>query len=425
MTLRPLTLAVALAFGLVALPSTAAPAAPAAAAPQSKGQRLSALYDQYWEELLELNPVQATFQGDPRYNDRMPNFLSAEFRRQSHDFTVKWLDRVQQVGSDGLTGQDLLSYEIFVDNAKRSLEGEQFPDWMMPVNQMGSIASYAAMFGSGSGPQPFKTVQDYDNWLERAAAMPAIFDTAIANMREGVDAGVVQPRALMVKVVPQLDALINDDPTKTLFWGPVSNMPKDFSAADRERLTTAYRAMITTQVMPAYKRLRAYINDEYLPHTRETIGLDALPNGQAWYAYAARNSTTTGRTPAEIHQLGLDEVARIHGEIRKVMQQVGFKGSLQDFFQYMRTEPKFSFRTEDELLAFYRGLEQKVNAGIPGQFSLVPKSPFEIRPVEAFRAKSAAGGEYQSPSEDGSRPGIFYVNTYYLPTRKRWDAVDL
>ena len=427
MNLRPLTLAVALAFGAAALPALAAPATtPATAVAKSaKAQKLDALYEQYWEELLQLNPLQATFQGDPRYNDRMPNFLSADFRKKSHDFTVKWLDTIQKVGSDGLTGQDLLSYEIFVDGAKRSLEGEKFPDWMMPVNQMGSIASYGAMFGSGTGPQPFKTVKDYDNWLKRSAVLPAMFDTAIGNMREGMKAGVVQPRALMEKVIPQLDALIKDDPTQTLFWGPIQNMPKDFPAADRERLTTAYRAMIADQVMPAYKRLRTFINDEYLPATRSSVGLDALPDGKAWYAYSARNSTTTDRTPEEIHQIGLDEVARIHGEIRKVMQQVGFKGSLQDFFQYMRTEPKFSFKTEDELLAYYRGLEQKVNAGIPKQFSLVPKSPFEIRAVEPFRAKSAAGGEYMSPSEDGTRPGIFYVNTYDLPSRKSWDAEDL
>ncbi|GAB1596336.1 DUF885 domain-containing protein [Lysobacter claricitrinus] len=427
MHLRPITLAVALAFGIAALPSIAAPAkAPTASATQSsKGQKLTAMYEQYWEELLKLNPLQATFQGDPRYNDQMPNYLTAEYRKKTHDFTVKWLDAVQKVGGDGLTGQDLLSYEIFVDGAKRSLEGEQFPDWMMPVNQMGSIASYGAMFGSGTGPQPFKTVKDYDNWLKRANALPAIFDTAVSNMREGIKAGVVQPRVLMVKVVPQLDALINDDATKTLFWGPITNMPKDFSAADRERLTKAYRTMITTQVMPAYKRLRAFINDEYLPKTRETVGLDALPNGQAWYAYNVRNSTTTSRTPAEIHQLGLDEVARIQGAMQGVMQQVGFKGSLQDFFKFMRTDPQFNFKTEDELLAYYRNLEKSVNAGIPKQFSLVPKSPFEIRPVEAFRAKSAAGGEYQSASEDGKRPGIFYVNTYDLPARKKWDAEDL
>ncbi|HJW47105.1 MAG TPA: DUF885 family protein, partial [Lysobacter sp.] len=229
----------------------------------------------------------------------------------------------------------------------------------------------------------------------------------------------------MVKVLPQLDAIIKDKPEETLFWGPIANLPKDFSAADKERLTAAYRQMIGEQIMPSFRKLRAFIADEYMAKTRATPGMDALPNGQAWYAFNARTSTTTDKSPAEIHQIGLSEVARIHGEMRKVMQQVGFKGSLQDFFKFMQEDPRFSFKSEDALLAHYRALEAKIGKKIPEQFSLVPKAPFEIRPVEPFRAQSMAGGQYYPPSEDGSRPGIFYVNTYDLPTRKTWDAEDL
>lgn len=392
---------------------------------EDKGARLTKLYAEYWEEVLKLNPVQATFQGDNRYNDLLPDFGSAEYRKQQHDFTVRWLKTIEDVGSAGLQGQDLLSYEIFVRDSENSLEGEKFPDWMMPVNQMASTASYAAMLGSGSSAQPFKTVKDYDNWLARGDKLPTLFDTDIANMREGIKAGVVQPRALMVKVIPQLDALIKDKPEDTLFWGPIKNMPADFSAADKQRLTAAYTRMIGEQLVPAYRKLRAFINDEYLPATRDSVGLDKLPDGLAWYAYNARNSTTTDMSPDAIHQLGLSEVARIHGEIRKLMAETGFKGSLQDFFKFMQNDPQFSFKDEPALLAYYRALEARINKRIPEQFSLTPKAPFEIRPVEAFRAKSAAGGEYQSPSEDGSRPGIFYVNTYDLPTRKTWDAEDL
>jgi len=426
---RPSLLALALSAALLA-PSAAfaveAVAAPVASQPASaKAAQLQKLYVDYWEEVLKLNPIQATFQGDPRYNDQLPDFGSAAFRKQQHDFTARWLKTIEDVGSAGLTGQDLLSYEIFVRDSKNSLEGEKFPDWMMPVNQMASIASYAVMLGSGTSAQPFKTVKDYDNWLARGNKLPTLFDTDIANMREGIKAGVVQPRALMVKVVPQLDALIKDKPEDTLFWGPVKSLPADFSAADKQRLTAAYRTMIADRMLPAYRKLRAFINDEYLPATRDSVGLDKLPDGQAWYAYNARNTTTTEMSPAEIHQLGLDEVARIHGEIRKLMAETGFKGSLQDFFRFMQNDPRFSFRDEPALLAYYRALEARINKRIPEQFSLTPKAPFEIRAVEAFRAKSAAGGEYQSPSEDGSRPGVFYVNTYDLPTRKTWDAEDL
>lgn len=424
MPLRPLVLAVALTLGIAAVPAFAQ-APVAGATQQSKAQRLEALYEQYWEESLKLNPLQATFQGDPRYNDQLPDFGSKQFRDEARAFTERWLKTIESVGPDGLSGQDLLSYEIFVRDAKNSLEGERFPGWMMPVNQMGSIPMFAVQMGSGTGAQPFKTVKDYENWLARGNKLPQLIDTSIANMREGMKAGVVQPRALMVKVVPQLDALIQDSAEKTMFWGPVANMPKEFSEADRTRLTTAYRDMIEKQVMPSYRKLRAFINDEYLPATRDTYGIDRLPDGQAWYAYSAKASTTTDLTPAQIHDIGLAEVARIHGEIRKIMAETGFKGSLQDFFQFMRTDKRFEYASEEDLLKHYRGLEAKINERVPRLFSLIPKSPFEIRPVEPFRAKSAAGGSYMSPSEDGSRPGIFYVNTYDLPTRKTWDAEDL
>ncbi len=397
----------------------------AAAPADAKVERLNALYEQYWEENLLRNPISATFQGDPRYNDQWPNTLSQAYRDETHAFNTRWLESVRAVGSEGLEGQDLLSYEIFVRDLQKSLDGERFPGWMQPVNQFGSLTTLAVQFGSGTGAQPFKTVEDYDNWLARGARFPVLVDQAIANMREGVAAKVVQPRALMVKVLPQLDDVIKPRPEDTLFWMPIANMPASFSDAEKARLTSGYRDMIATEILPALRRLRAYVADEYLAQARQSAGLDALPDGRDWYAFNAANYTTTDMTPAAIHQLGLEEVQRIHGEIRGVMREVGFKGSLQEFFQFMQNDPRFSFADEPALLAHYRGLEEKINRRIPEQFSLIPKAGFEIRPVEAFRARSAAGGSYQRPSEDGTRPGIFYVNTFDLPTRKTWDAEDL
>lgn len=428
MTARlPAALALALATVLAGhAPAAHAQSAPAAQRPvESKAERLNRLYEEFWEESLRLNPIQATFQGDPRYNDQLPDFLSAEYRQQAHAFTVRWLERVEAIGPEGLSGQDLLSYQIFVRDAKQSLEAEQFPSWMLPINQFYSVPNFIVQLGSGTGAQPFRTVKDYENWIARASRVPVLFDSAIGNMRQGMQAGVVQPRALMVKVLPQLDAVIKDQPEQTLFWGPIARMPAGFSAEDKARLTAAYRDLISNRILPAYRKLRTFIAEEYLPATRESHGMDALPNGKAWYAFNARSSTTTDLSPEQIHRIGLDEVARIHGEIRKVMRQVGFKGSLQEFFKFMQTDPRFSFASEEALLAHYRALEAKINEKIPEQFSLIPKSPFEIRPVEPFRAQSAAGGQYFPPSEDGTRPGIFYVNTYDLPTRKTWDAEDL
>ncbi|MGN6152331.1 MAG: DUF885 domain-containing protein [Lysobacteraceae bacterium] len=427
---RPALLALAVAVvlaGASALPVSAfaAAPAPAASAAESKAQQLDRLYEEFWEETLKLSPLQATFQGDPRYNDQLPNFLTEDYRKQSHDFTVRWLKRIEAVGPQGLSGQDRLSYDIFVKNAKDSLEGEQFPGYLMPMNQFTNLAGFAAQLGSGTGAQPFKTVKDYDNWRARGGKLPAIFDQAIANMREGMRTGVVQPKALMVKVLPQFDALTNDDPEKTLFWGPIKSLPATFSDADKARITAEYRTMIAQEIMPAFKRMREFIAKEYLPACRDSAGMEGLPNGKAWYAFNAYQSMSIRRSPEEVHKIGLSEVARIHDEMRKVMAQVGFKGTLQEFFEYLNTDKKFDFASEDALLAHYRSIEAKLEPGLKREFRLMPKAGFEIRPVEAFRAQSAAGGEYQSPSEDGSRPGIFYVNTYDLPSRKTWDSEDL
>src|SRR3546814_6705206 len=201
----------------------------------------------------------------------------AKCRAKSHDFTTRWLQNIEAVGSEGLSGQDLLSYEIFVRDAKDSLESEKYPGWMMPVNQMGSIASYAIMLGSGTGARPFKTVEDYDNWLARANRMPVLFDTAIDNMRQGMEAGVVQPRALMEKVVPQLDALIKDKAEENLLWGTIKSMPGAFSDADKQRLTAAYREMIEGPALPAFRKLRTFMPDKYPPAQPQDRGLAQPP----------------------------------------------------------------------------------------------------------------------------------------------------
>jgi len=395
------------------------------AAQSGKAAKLDAMYAQYWEEFLRLNPVAATYQGDARFNDQLPDTYSAAYRQRMHDFHARWLQRVEPMGLTGLNEQARISYQIFVRQEKEALEGERYPGWMLPVDQMGSIATSMAQLGSGTGAQPFKTVKDYDNWLARGNRIPVLVDSIIGDMRQGMKAGVVQPRALMVKVVPQYDAIIKDRPEDSLFWDPIKAMPKSFKAADKTRLTQAYRMMIGMRMMPSLRKLRDFIDKEYLPATRDSVGLDKLPNGAAWYAYNVRATTTTDLTPAQIHQVGLDEVARIHGEMAGVMKDVGFKGSLHDFFEFMRSDKQFEFKSEAELLDFYHALDTRIMRRVPDQFTLLPKAGFEVRPTEAFRAKSAAGGEYQAPSEDGSRPGIFYANTYDLPSRKRWDAEDL
>lgn len=427
MTLRPLALSLALvlAAGATAQAETTASPAPQSAQPAGQAARLQQLYADYWEALLAFDPLTATFIGDARYNDQLPDVFSAGHRARESAFNRDWLRRAKAIGGTGLQGQDLLSYEIFVRDLESEIAGERFPDWKQPLNQFRNIAGQFAQLGSGTSAQPFKTVQDYDHWLARAGRMPVLMASMQDNMRQGMRDGVVQPRVLMLKVQPQLEALVKDRAEDTLFWQPIANMPADFSQADKDRLTAAYRELIDRQLMPAYRSLLDFVGKEYLPATRETVSLAALPDGQAWYAFRAREATTTDLSPAQIHDIGLAEVARIHGEMDAVMRQTGFQGTRAEFFEFVTHDKRFEFATEDELLVAYRALEAKINARVGELFSLTPKAPFEIRAVEPFRAQSAAGGSYMRPSEDGSRPGIFYVNTFDLPTRKRWDSESL
>jgi uncharacterized protein (DUF885 family) len=406
-------------------------AAVAAEPAPAKAAQLNSMYAEFWEENLKLNPVNATFAGDPRYNAELPNIFAKEYEDQSRAFEKKYLERARAIGSEGLTGQDRLSYDIFTLNRESALEQYEFPDRLLPIDQFYNIANSFAQLGSGTSAQPFVTVKDYDDWLKRAAKMPVTFDQAISNMREGIKAGIVQPRVLMEKVLPQLEANVADDPEKSIFWGPITNLPKEFSAAERERLTAAFRVLINTQLSPAYKRLHDYIANEYLPKTRDTFGMGALPNGAAWYAFKVHDNTTRSMNPAQVHQIGLDEVARIQDGMRSVAKELGYTKptkslpELKAFFEWMKARDDMYFKSREELLSAYQAFDANVAPLLPNYFNLRPKAAYEVRLVEPFREASASSGQYQGPSLDGKRPGIFYVNSYDLKARPRWALASL
>jgi uncharacterized protein (DUF885 family) len=388
--------------------------APSAHAAPTESERLKSLLDAYWEESLARSPVLATALGDLRYNDQFPNSIGADFIAASRAFDRKWSARLGELDRSKLQGQDRLSYDILKRDLEESMAGERFPGELIPINQFGGVPSFFAQLGSGKSLQPFKTVKQYDDFLKRADGIVAWMAQAEVNMRVGMQQGVVQPRIVMQKVLPQLAAMHKDDVTQTVFWGPIASMPAEFSAADRERLTAAYRRAITTQWLPAYRRLHDFIRDEYLPKCRDSVGLTALPDGKAWYAYRVRAMTTTDLDPETIHQMGLKEVKRILGEMDAVRRQVGFQGDMKAFFKHLETDDKFYFKSEAEVIKAYQDVQQNIDARLPKLFDIFPKANYEVRPVEAFRAASAAGASYQSPSPDGSRPGIFYINTHNL-----------
>jgi uncharacterized protein (DUF885 family) len=268
-------------------------------------------------------------------------------------------------------------------------------------------------------------VKDYDDFLLRVGDFERAVDAAIANMRQGVLAGVVKPRAAMEKLPPQLAAHIVTAPDSSLFFQPIRNMPASFTAADRGRLTAAYTAAIRDQIVPAYRRLHAFVLDEYLPASRSTVGMLALPRGSEWYAEQARNFTTTNLTPEEIHRIGLAEVARAHGEIEKLKPQLGISGTLSDLFRRLRTDTSLNFRTREEMLAAHRAAKARIDASTARLFDVRPRADYEIRPVEPFRERSAAGASYQAASPDGSRPGIMFLNTYEPQTRPRYETENV
>lgn len=386
---------------------------------------LNALFDEHFERNLELNPVSATFIGDNRYNDRLANWASADYRAASQALDDEFLQRLLEIDRDELGYQDRLSYDIFRFSREQSLEGNQFPFHLIPLNQFRSVTNFFVQLGSGASAHPFKTVKDYEDFLSRADDFAELADTIILNMKEGIRTGVVQPRILMEKLLPQIDAHVVDNVEDSLFYTPVRNMPEEFSDADRARLTAAYEDKIANTIVPAYERISNYIGDEYLASARKSVGLYAQPNGKAWYEYLVRTQTTTDMTPEEIHQVGLDEVARIHGEMRKVMEEVGFEGDLDEFFEYLNTDPQFFYDEPEQLIQGYRDMAEYINPLAENLFEVFPETGFEIRRVEPFRERSASGGSYQAGNPDGSRKGVFYANAYDLRARHKWAMESL
>ncbi len=370
-----------------------------------------AMLERYYDETVALNPVNAASSGDSAagHEDVFPNDISAEYRAKSRALADKYLAELAAYDRAALTPTEQISYDIL----KWTLETQNAYDaqffHLLPVNQFWSTPNAFAQMGSGGSIHPFRTEKNYRDFISRARGFSAWVDTAIANMKEGVAKGIVQPRILMERTLPQLESSMTDDREKNIFFEPLAKLPADLAPAAREKLTADYTAAIRGIIIPAYRRLHAYIKDDYLAHCRDTAGLGALPGGAAAYAVLVHLFTTTDLTPAEVHEIGLKEIARIHGEMEKVRAQAGFKGTLKEFLNYAATDPKFTpYKADEEVLDGFRAIESRVMAKVPQFFNHVPRTKFEIRSTEKFRAASAAH-EYQPGTADGSRPGVFYA----------------
>ena len=386
---------------------------------------LHALFDEFFERGLELNPMRATSIGDYRFNDKFANSIGPQHREANRIMDEEFLERLLEIDREQLSRQDQLSYDMFQLNREQSLQGDRFPGHLQPINQFYSTLNSFVQLGSGTSVHPFKTVKHYDDWLARIDGFVVYTDQAIDNMKEGVRQGVVQPRILMAKSLPQIESQIVDTAEESGFWAPIENMPEEFGAADRERLTGAFKEAIETKVVPAYSRMANFMGDEYMSATRETVGLYALPDGPDWYAYNVKRITTTDLTPEEIHQIGLNEVARIHGEMLGVIEEVGFDGDLKDFFECLNSDDQFYFDEPEQLIQGYRDMSDHVSELSKSLFDVFPETGFEVRRVEPFREASSSGGSYRTGTPDGSRPGVFYANAYDIKSRPIWAMESL
>jgi uncharacterized protein (DUF885 family) len=391
----------------------------------AQATRFQSMVNSYYEEYLKLNPTTASAVGDYRYNDQLENYISQPYRDRSKQLFTSFLDSLKAFDKQKLSARDQLSYQIFQYDLDKNIALLQFPFYLTPVDQFRDFRLSFSQLGAGSGNHPFKTVKDYDDFLKRINQFVSISDTAIAYMRKGIRVKRVQPRIVMEKVIPQIKAMLVDTISKSLFYNPIKNLPANFSAEDKQRLTAAYTTAIQQEIMPAYTRLLTFIQDEYMPQTRQTVGLSAIPNGKDEYAFLVQLSTTTNLTPDEVFAIGEKEVKRIRNEMEKIKQQVGFKGDLKAFFNYVFTDKKFlPFQKDEDVVAAYNQIYSRMKPSLSKQFNMVPKTAFEIRPVEKYRAATAAA-HYMRGTTDGTRPGIFYFPVLDAATYANWRMEDL
>lgn len=370
---------------------------------------ISQTFEKYWEERSRFFPLDATQQGDNRFNAILRNDQTKGFRDSLTTFYQNYLKELAEFKREDLSDNDKLSYDIFQYDLNLQLEGLKTKQWMIPFQQFWGLPLTMGQLGSGDGFQPFKNAGDYKNWLSRVDGFAIWVDSAIVNFRKGMKAGVVLPKPLVLKMIPQMEAMVVDDPGKSLFYTPVKHFPGKFSEEDKSELTEAYKQAIVSKISPSYKKLALFLKNEYLPRARASSGISAIPGGKNLYTYLVKQWTTTNKTPEEIYQTGLSEVKRIKAEMDTIKQEVGFYGDLKAFFEFMKTSPKFMpFKTPQDVLNAFKGIHGKMEPQLRTMFGRVPKTPFEIRQTEAFRAASASA-EYNQGSPDGSRPGIFYV----------------
>ncbi len=429
MSIKLLLAAFLATTGASAAVGQALPPPTAQAGDSAEDTKLKALFYASDEASLKRNPVSAIFRGDLRYADHLGDYLTDAYTAAERAAAEADLAALGRIDRGKLSAVDQIAYDVFETNTRITLRGYA-PDLLkiqrdLPMDHFSGFQTFYPDFASGQGAAPFKTLVDYENNLKRNAEYAAVLDRAIGLFREGMNDGIVQPRLVVDNMIGQFDNLIKEGVERSTFAGPLKAFPASVGAADQARLRTAYATQIRDVILPAEQRMRDFLANEYRAKARDSVGLSAIPGGAKLYAYLIEQNTTLPLSADAVHSLGLSEVARLLKDMETQKRAVGFKGTLPEFFTYLRTDAKFAPASAEKLREGYQAIETKIYKRIPEQFSLVPKTKLEIRAVPAFKEKTEAGGSYQGGTPDGTRPGVFYYNTYDLPSRYTWEMETL
>ena len=382
---------------------------------------LHRLFDDDWQWSLREYPEAATLIGDNRYNDRLTDYsLDAIARRKSHEREM--LARTKKIDRSKLSGQDVISYDLFLRDKELNVEGARFPFEYMPIDQMNGVQ---IIFGQVVGSTPFRNAKDYQDYIARLSAFPKQIDQLIALMKRGIETKWLPPAVPMRSVPDQIEGQISEDPADSPFYKPFQRLSEELAPADRARLVEFGKKAIAQSMTPALKKLAAFIKETYLPACRKDIGASSLPDGEAFYQYAIKRHTTTSLSAREIHEIGKREVARIRKEMEAIIKQVGFTRSFQEFLAYLRTDPRFYYTKADDLVAGYSYIAKLSDGKLPELFAELPRTPYGVRVIPDYEAPAQTTAYYQPSASDGSRAGLFMINTYKLETRPKYEMEAL
>jgi uncharacterized protein (DUF885 family) len=384
--------------------------------------RLNRLFQLHWDYLMEEYPEFATEVGDPGHNARWTDQSAAAVTRRKADLELP-AKALVTIDRTKLGPEDALNYDLFKRRIEAELEGRRFPWELMPLNQLYGIQQSVAQILSEQ--MPTRSAADYEAILSRLRATPALVDQTIAWMRQGVRRGITPPKVTLGGVVAQVEAMLVDDAAKSPLLGAFHRMPEAIPADRREALKADAAKALAVEALPAFRRLRDFLANDYVPNCRESLATSGLPDGRDWYAYRVAHSTTTRLTPEQIHEIGLEEVQQTRAEMERLMRATGFAGELPAFFDFLRTDPRFFYSRPDELLAGYREIAKRADPEVIKLFGRMPRLPYGVKPMPTHGAASRSAGAYDAGSLAVGRPGYFAANLSAVEIRPKWEMEAL